>query len=284
MVALIRKDPVSPSSSRAARILNELGQVDQLKYLLQDESETVIQAGMIALRHINNPTSLDVLENYVRDQSRPMHLRKMAVQNLAGGWNGEDRMVALLEANTLPPELAKVGATQLLGVWRAHYRTIASEYLNLDQQSSDLPPIHELVLKKGKVAQGESVFQTYCRSCHLVGEEGIDFGPALTEIGRKLSKDALYASIISPSNGISFGYESWLIELKDGSKMIGYIISRTEEEIELRMSGGITQVISPEDIQKMEMQEQSLMTPGLHQAMQEEELVSLVEYLASLGV
>ncbi|MCB0840385.1 MAG: hypothetical protein KDD99_27145, partial [Bacteroidetes bacterium] len=98
----------------------------------------------------------------------------------------------------------------------------------------------------------------------------------------KLSKEALYGSILQPSAGISFGYESYLFTLKDGTKSMGYIASETSEKVDLKMAGGIVNSIKKEDIQARELMDQSLMTEGLEKAMSQEELVDLVAYLSSL--
>ncbi|MEM8892869.1 MAG: c-type cytochrome, partial [Bacteroidota bacterium] len=136
--------------------------------------------------------------------------------------------------------------------------------------------------KEGNAVAGQEVFSRYCESCHVVDGKGIDFGPNLSEIGDKLPKGALYASIMNPSAGISFGYEGYLISLKDGNQFLGYKASETKKEIMLRMAGGNNQLIEKKDIKSMELMTESLMTPYLHVNMKEEELVNLVEYLASL--
>ena len=41
-----------------------------------------------------------------------------------------------------------------------------------------------------------------CFTCHKSGDIGIDFGPALTEIGDKLAREAMYVSIIDPNEAI----------------------------------------------------------------------------------
>ena len=45
----------------------------------------------------------------------------------------------------------------------------------------------------------------------------------------KLGKEALYLSILEPSAGISFGYEAWLLKLKNGGEALGVITSSDAE-------------------------------------------------------
>lgn len=279
----IALDPAAGNAAaKAARLLADLGQMKQLTQALRRADEEKTQAIFSALGAINNAEALSILEAYARDEQHPMALRKTAIRSLASSWNGNTRMVALLEENQLPYELGEVGASQLMQEWRAGYRTVASRYLNVEEKQSQHAPIHELVRKEGKLALGQKMYLNHCSNCHQVDSAGINFGPSLTEIGSKLSKDALYASILHPSAGISFGYEGWLLSLKDGSKVQGYITSRTDDAIDLKLMGGMVVSYAKADITNMERQEQSLMTEGLAKLMSEEELVSLVTYLSSL--
>ena len=126
------------------------------------------------------------------------------------------------------------------------------------------------------------MFSTNCSNCHQVNGEGIQFGPNLSEIGDKLSKEGLYAAILQPSAGINFGYEGYTFTMKDGNIVNGYIESETADEISIRIMGGLTQSYSPSDIISRKEMTQSLMTPNLHLLMGEQKLIDLVEYLQSL--
>ena len=79
-----------------------------------------------------------------------------------------------------------------------------------------LPPIEELVKRTGDAIEGRILFNTTatCVKCHKVDGIGKDVGPDLTEIGSKLSRHALYESILYPSAGISHNYETWTIVTK----------------------------------------------------------------------
>lgn len=279
-IALTQAD--NEQGTKAARLLGKMGKLKLVEKELRKAKGEEILAVFKTLAHINSPEALDILESYAANDNNVHALRKSAVRSLATGWNGETRMVEIIESARLPYEIGEVGATQLLGVWRAQYRTIASKYLKLDDQETQLSPIHELVLKSGESSNGKVIYQKYCANCHTAQGEGIAFGPSLDEIGNKLSKDALYAAILKPSAGISFGYEGWLLTLNNGSVFQGYISSRTDEAITLTMMGGVTQSVAKENIKSLEKQEQSLMAEGLHRLMSEAELVDLVSYLSAL--
>ena len=138
-----------------------------------------------------------------------------------------------------------------------------------------------LAEKTGDAAHGQEVFRTTCVTCHQVGSEGINFGPALTEIGSKLPKLALYNSILYPDQGISFGFEGFRFQMKDGTEAIGLIVSETSDKVEIKYLA-TQQTLNKSDIQTRMKLNNSLMPANLQSTMSEQDLVDLVEYLASL--
>ena len=102
-----------------------------------------------------------------------------------------------------------------------------------------------------------------CARCHKVGAIGQEVGPALTEIGDKLPKEELYEAIIDPSAGISFGYEAWLVTMKDGNAAFGIIQSETDSELEMKGPTGAVTRYAKAGIKSRQQQPLSLMPPGL---------------------
>jgi len=130
---------------------------------------------------------------------------------------------------------------------------------------------------KGKIA-----FSNSCGMCHLVNNEGIDFGPKLTEIGTKLSKEGMYMSVLHPNAGIGFGYETFEVKTKSGDTYQGIIVSKNETDIVLRIPGGIVKSFKTSALKSVKQLPESLMPEGLADAMSTTELVDLMEYLFTL--
>ena len=107
-------------------------------------------------------------------------------------------------------------------------------------------------------------------------------GPNLSEIGTKLGKEALYEAILDPSAGISFGYEAWSVELENGDEIYGLITSETEDEVSVKAQNGVVTKHRKDEISSRRKSTTSIMPAGLQLTMSTEELVDLVEYLASL--
>ena len=58
--------------------------------------------------------------------------------------------------------------------------------------------------------------------------------PTSREIGKKLSKEALYESILYPSAGISHNFETWVVETTSGDNVQGVLISQTPAEVTVK--------------------------------------------------
>jgi putative heme-binding domain-containing protein len=149
-----------------------------------------------------------------------------------------------------------------------------------------LPPIAELVKMSGDVNRGRIIAErpeSSCVVCHRIGEKGVDFAPALSEIGSKLAKEAIYDAIINPNSGLSMGFETTLLETRDGVTAVGIVRSETADEIVLAMPGGTSNKFARNQITRREKLTTSLMPSGLNQALTQADLTDLVEYLSSLG-
>ena len=145
-----------------------------------------------------------------------------------------------------------------------------------------MPPVATLIATKGNVDSGAIAFTTYCATCHQVKGKGIAFGPDLSEIGTKLPKEALYTAILKPSAGISFGFDGYTFKLKNGTELTGYIASQTEDDITIKMIGGVSEKHTKKEIVSKTAFEKSLMPEGLGEGIGASQLVNLVEYLSSL--
>lgn len=236
-----------------------------------------------AMSRIGDETTLDLLKKIGLGDAQPLALRRAALRSIAGSMNGEDILLGYLRDNTLSGELKATAIQSLGGAWRKAVRKEAASYLDAgDSPGRTHPPVRELVGRKGDPQKGGELFSRYCSVCHQAGPQGADFGPALSEIGDKLSREGQYLAIYYPSAGISFGYEGYEVRLKNGTETAGIIVSKTETDLLLKFPGGGTQEYKMSEVASITQMEESMMTPGLQEALSTEELVDLVEYLATL--
>ncbi|MEZ6111521.1 MAG: c-type cytochrome [Pirellulaceae bacterium] len=121
-----------------------------------------------------------------------------------------------------------------------------------------------------------------CGKCHKVRDEGKEVGPELSEIGSKLSRDALYVAILDPSAGISHNYETYTVLLDNGTVVTGLMVSETDEAVTIKTAEAILRTFKQDEIEEMIKQKVSLMPSNLQQTMSVQDLVDVVEYLTTL--
>ena len=213
--------------------------------------------------------------------------RTEAVKALARTQPGAIALVQLAKDGKLPADL-KPAATTALNL--VQYPTLKADLAAhfpapATLGGQPLPPIADLVKIAGDSSRGRAVFEraeSSCVICHRVNDKGVDVGPALSEIGSKLTKEALYDTIINPNAGLSMGFETTQLATKDGGGAMGIVRSETAEDLVLALPGGVTSKFAKNQIAKREKLTTSLMPSGLNQALSQQDLVDLVEYLGSL--
>ena len=269
----------------AAGILLKLGGSKLAWNVINGKEEAQKDSLLIALARVGSKSSIDILQTVALSPKYSMPLRKKAAQKIGNSWSGEERVLEILKTKKAPSELIPDIVISVSGAWRSNVRTEAAGYLPDAQKNKNMQPapsMQELSALKPNVAEGGKIFNSMCITCHQVGSAGYDFGPKLTEIGSKLPKEALLETIVHPSKGIGFGYESWELKMKDGSSISGIISSKTETDIVMKFPGGSTKEIKTADVERMTQVKASMMPEGLYQSMSKQDLANLLEYLSGL--
>ena len=147
-----------------------------------------------------------------------------------------------------------------------------------------LPPLVELVSMTGTAVRGQELFfkKGTCSKCHQVDGKGKEVGPNLTEIGSKLSKQAMFTSILDPSAGVSHNYETYSVITLGGNVVTGLKISETKLAVIIRTADGIDKTVPQKDIDELIKTDVSLMPADLQRLLSVPELVDLVAYLRTL--
>jgi len=140
----------------------------------------------------------------------------------------------------------------------------------------------DLLGRKGDAARGKVMFGAVCVACHRAGEAGVDFGPDLSHIGTKWKRAEMMEQLLTPSKVIEPQWLSTTLEMKDGESKSGFVATRTDGEITLRMAGGVVEKIPTGQIAKTSVARLSIMPEGLLQSLTAQEAADLLEYLDSL--
>lgn len=132
---------------------------------------------------------------------------------------------------------------------------------------------------KGDGAKGIKVFEQNCAICHQVrGKKGLAIGPDLGTV-HNWSKEAIMANILAPNLSISSGYDLWSVELQNGESLQGMIASETPEAITLRNSGSADKTVSRKNIKSIKALSISLMTSGLENQINQQQMADLLDFL-----
>jgi putative heme-binding domain-containing protein len=269
----------------ASRLLLSAGGADLIWNEIKGSDATRSKAALNALSRVGSTSSVDILQKTAFTETYPEEIRKYAANRIGKSGEGERRVLKILKDGQVPPSMIPDVVASVSGAWRESVRTEAKSYLPKTEAAAEevagIPTLAQLNALKADVAKGKAVYSIYCAVCHKMDKEGYDFGPKLSEIGSKYGKDGLLKSIVSPSDGISFGYEGWNIKMKDGSELMGIISSKTNTEIEVRLPGGAVQKVKASSVKSMEQMKTSIMPAGLTAGMSTQELADLLGYLES---
>ena len=285
LLELAKQSAENEVGADAARLLIDPEYFDGAKlikeHIYQNDSVAAVLVQSIA--SIGSEPSLSLLKEVALDDHLNIEVRKAAIQAMGKTWPGEDYVLAVAKEERFPDALKPIASSILFSVYRTSIHEEAAKYLErpVSEAKEELPPIRVLIATDGNQERGKEVFNSYCQTCHVVREEGIDFGPNLSLIGDKLSREGLYRAIIYPSEGINYNYETYQLKLKSGLNAVGILTSETDTQVDLKMIGGSTQSYPKSDVLEKEQLSNSLMT-NLSLAMSKEELIDLVSYLETL--
>ncbi len=281
LIKMAQREAGTAESNAAMDQLMKFRAFNELERQLQNNDSSVV-ALMKNMEGKSNPDLLEMLSGVAKDGSRTLSVRQAALRTLGSSWPGEEKLLALVKEDTIDDELKPLAASILFNVYRSSIQREAATVLEAPaSRGTNLPTVKELVASSGNSKNGQHVFEQYCQSCHKVSDTGTHFGPELTQIGSKLSRDGLYRAIIFPDEGINHGYSSTLVTLKDGARVMGIVVSETDTDLTISVPGGITNRYPREQIATVEPSGRSMM-PALAQAMEKQELVDLVTYLSDL--
>lgn len=142
-------------------------------------------------------------------------------------------------------------------------------------------------LKGRNFDNGKAMFtSTMCATCHRFNGDGGSIGPDITGSGNRYTLRDFMENIIEPSKVISDQYDSHLIEKKDGSLIIGRVVSEDGDALQVMMNPfAPTQLttVKASEVKSKKTQAVSMMPPGLINVLNKDELLNLIAYVLSAG-
>lgn len=126
---------------------------------------------------------------------------------------------------------------------------------------------------------GHEVFLRACATCHRVGNEGSDVGPDLIgQLG--LAEESLLKDILLPNERIRPGFETALVQTRDGSAITGLIKSDDATSLTLVQAGAAEQVLLRKDVLGVRRLATSLM-PSFAEGLNPSDVADLLAWLRS---
>jgi putative membrane-bound dehydrogenase-like protein len=150
-----------------------------------------------------------------------------------------------------------------------------------------IEPISEEVFRRFVVAlagprdlnHGHELFVQTCATCHRIDNEGSEVGPDLLgQIGA--GEESLLKDILMPSERIRPGYETTLVQARDGRAVVGLLKSDDATSLTLKQAGGIEAVLLRKDVTGVRRLGTSLM-PSFAETLKPSDLADLLAWLRS---
>jgi putative heme-binding domain-containing protein len=126
---------------------------------------------------------------------------------------------------------------------------------------------------------GHQTFNQVCAVCHALNGVGGKLGPDLAESWRN-GVDYFIENIVDPNAVVGENYQLHVLTRKDGTVVSGILDQETDTAITLRT---VTEpiVVAKADLKDRQKLAQSMMPPGLLEALPEQKVIELLKFLTS---
>ena len=242
-----------------------------------------------ALSNCGDAAAAEVLGPVVENQYYPPDTRRQAIKGATRTKAGAVAVLILAEKRAFDESFtpALAAALQTAPLTDDQRKTVSQLFpAPAGKDAKPLPPLSQLANLKGNAGNGAKLFAAAttakCSTCHIVNNQGKEVGPNLSEIGTKLSRQAMWESILFPSAGISHNYENWVVVLDNGTTANGILISEDAETLSLKGADAIVRPFKKSSIEEKKKLPISLMPADLAKTLSLEEMTDLIEYLTTL--
>jgi cytochrome c oxidase cbb3-type subunit III len=148
----------------------------------------------------------------------------------------------------------------------------------------------------GDPAKGKEVYEANgCSNCHMIGSEGGDSGPDLSQIGGVRSVGFLHDALLDPGANLPQSdaalqeranypsYTMYRVVMKDGKVVEGMRLDEDSFTLQLRDAKGQLHSINKLETSKIEVLPDKSFMPSYKDKLTDTQLNDLVAYLAGLG-
>jgi putative membrane-bound dehydrogenase-like protein len=286
LIDMAMSGEVDSASVGAFEALVQRGVVDQINALTGSDKLDIAGRAAEVLSLCNGKGTAKLLTDLMNNDKALPEARAAAAKGLTRNDQNARGLIAAARAGKLPNEVRFVVGSNLRASRNEEIRNAAIELFPSPKTSAKepVPPMPELLAKKGDPVAGEKVFKTTgtCANCHVVRNQGKVVGPDLSEIGSKLTREAMFVSVLDPSAGISHNYESYMALMDSGQTVVGVMVNQAGDTVVLKDAQAIERTLKKSEIEQLKKQEKSIMPENLIENLSTQDLVDVVEYMLTL--
>lgn len=215
---------------------------------------------------------------------------RAAIERELGTVSGALRLRRAIDDGKLDRSLREIAFKIAWASPEAAVRDIYERYKPDDQRErtlgSTIDP-SEVLGRRGDPARGAILLSPAgklagCQACHFIEGKGRHFGPDLSKIGAAQTREQILESILAPSKIIAPQYRPTVVELRDGTTQVGFVLARSDRDLSLTIPTGQTLQLKLAEVRSENPLPASLMPEGQLQGLTPQEAADLIAYLASL--
>ncbi len=279
---------IRAESLRALVSMNDPAMAEAIQQALSDKEKMVRATGLDLLGKMSISKELmikllaDVIHSRTMEekQSALLTLGKLPLKNSEKLF---DELLNRMATGKLEPEIyLELG--EAIDSTRSAELISRYKEINSKLSTDELSASYAGTLLGGDADRGRSIFyqnqNAQCIKCHSYGDYGGNAGPRLNGVARRLRRQQILESIISPSTRIATGYGVVTLTLKDGKTTAG--ILKEENNLQYILKGGDKpdEVIPKDQVLKRVNAPSSM--PDMKLVLSKKEIRDLVSFLSGL--
>ena len=229
--------------------------VSLLNQVLDNSTISERQKALNSLGKIDHPAASDVLRNWL--------------QKLLDGTLEESLQLDVIMA-----------------VESSTFDSLKELLLAYEEARKDEPALvrYREALFGGDPRKGRRIFlrnnSAQCIRCHILGPVGGEVGPDLSKIATLMSRESLLEAMVDPSARLAPGYGTVSLGLSDNEKIVGVLISESDDSVAVRNSEGTISSFALADLQSVDYMPSSM--PTMEGVLSKQEIRDLVSFLVTL--
>lgn len=290
LMDVLRTDEVASVRIAALNTLRDLASTplkEAFDVALADEARSVRQAALEMIPDLNLPPEdvASLLASVLEDGSSDERQTALQLLGEIDAPAATDLLSTYMD-RLLAGDLPRTLELELVQAARQSDAEALNERLKQYQSrtaSGDSVAVYRAALYGGNAERGRELFSQHpgaqCSRCHAVNGEGGEVGPALTDVGSRLSRELLLEAMVAPDARLAPGYGGVTLTLENGSTLRGVVEAETDTTITLRRGEEQVRTLPKS---KVTSQVNSSPMPPMGNILTRRELRDLVAYMTTL--